>query len=260
MPTRELILLVDPSCIPLLLEALYSKALRLVSDLQGLSPPVTVHMLLPPDLTDSAMISLAKKITPPLSWISKSSPPPFKLGMPDKDNDRLLADTKESRRSLSLLAVADSIQVDGIVTNEQMLLDTRYALYQHHKVRVIPLIELGDIVEIFAHGHSVFWPASSTERHITFDLFYQWTHWKNARLARWFNEVGKKVKNQELLECLRSALLNRYPFLLYSRDMIRFYDLQMDFYTRRGLQRRFSMGVGFYVTTFYCLSGECLIT
>jgi len=33
--------------------------------------------------------------------------------------------------------------------------------------------------------------------------------------------------------------------------MIRFYELQMDFFKRRGQERRFSMGVGFYVSTFY---------
>jgi hypothetical protein len=149
------------------------------------------------------------------------------------------------------LAVADAIQADGIVTNEEILVNARYGLYQHHRIRIIPLKELGDIVEIFAHGHSIFWPATSPERYLVFDLFYQWSHWKSNRFAKWFNEVQAQIERKELRESLRSALLNRYPFLLYSRDMVRFYELQIDFYHRRGLQRRFSMGVGFYVSTFY---------
>jgi hypothetical protein len=90
-----------------------------------------------------------------------------------------------------------------------------------------------------------------TQQGVTLDLVYQWTHWKASRFAKWFNHVQAIIEKKELQESLRSALLNRYPFLLYSRDMVRFYELQMDFYQRRGLQRRFSMGVGFYVSTFY---------
>lgn len=253
MPTRELSLLIDPSCVPPLCDSVYSDLIRLVTDLRNLEAPVTVHLLLPTQSIDQISLTLAAKITPPLSLIKENTPPTFLLdiAIPSELREPLLSNTVESKRCLNLLAVGNAIQADGIVTNEQMLVNARYPLYQHHRLRIIPLKELGDTVEIFAHGHSIFWPSTSAERFLVFDLFYQWSHWKGRRFASWFNEVQAKIEKKELSESLRSALLNRYPFLLYSRDMVRFYELQMDFYHRRGLQRRFSMGVGFYVSTFY---------
>ena len=214
--------------------------------------PVTVRLLLLTHLTDPSTIALAAKITPPLSLLKEISPPPFKLdaAIQSELREPLLSNTAESNRCLEVLAVGNAIQADGIVTNEAILVNARYPLYQHHRIRIIPLKELGDIVEIFAHGHSIFL-SYTTGQYITLDVFYQWTHWTASRFARWFNQVQATIEKKELQESLRSALLNRYPFLLYSRDMVRFYELQLDFYQRRGLQRRFSMGVGFYVSTFY---------
>ena len=253
MPTRDLILVIDPASVSSLCSPAYFTLLNLVVDLESIDPPVRIHLMVPKHLTESEIVPLVDGIRPPLSWTTGSSPPPFNVEMPTENSTQLLADTEESRRALNLLAVADAIQADGIVTNSPILLDARYPLYQHHRVRIIPTPEVGDIIESFSHGHSVYWSASSMERYMVFDLFYQLNHWKGARYAKWFYKIGEPINNVELRECLRSSLLNRYPFLLYSRDMIRFYELQMDFYTRRGLQRRFMMGVGYYVTTFYLL-------
>jgi hypothetical protein len=252
MPTRELNLLIDPACVPSLCDSVYSSAIRLINDLRNLEVPVTVHLLLPTHLTDPSTIALAAKITPPLSLLKEILPPPFKLDVAIQSELRepLLSNTVESNRCLDVLAVGDAIQADGILTNDARLVNARYGLYQHHRIRIIPLKELGDTVEIFAHGHSIFL-SYTTGQYITLDVFYQWTHWRGSRFAKWFNQVQATIERKELQESLRSALLNRYPFLLYSRDMVRFYELQMDFYQRRGLQRRFSMGVGFYVSTFY---------
>ena len=60
-------------------------------------------------------------------------------------------------------------------------------------------------------------------------------------------------RNQDLRDFLHSALLNRYSFMLYSRDMLMFYDLQKDFYSRRGLLQRYGMAIGYYVTNFFYL-------
>ena len=252
MPTRELNLLIDPACVPSLCESVYSSTIRLINDLRNLEVPIRVNLLLPTHLTDPSTIALAAKITPPLSLLKEISFTPFKLDVAIRSELRetILSNTAESNRCLDVLSVGDAIQADGIVTNEEMLINARYGLYQHHRVKIIPLKELGDTVEIFAHGHSVFL-SHTTGQYITLDLVYQWTHWKASRFAKWFNEVQATIEKKELQESLRSALLNRYPFLLYSRDMVHFYELQMDFYQRRGLQRRFSMGVGFYVSTFY---------
>jgi hypothetical protein len=253
IPTREIILAIDPQCVPVLVDPMHMQELRLVSDLRHMEVPITISLLLPCQLTTPEIIAQASNITA-LSLITDRVALTFKLknDFPSKFSEPLLANTEDSNRTLSLLGLADAIQADGIVTNEQVLLDARYALYQYHSVRIIPLAEFGDFVEIFAHGHSVFWPATTAIRKVTFDVFYQWCHWKNRRYTDWFQKFDK-TKNAKVEECLRSALLNRYPFLLYSRDMIRFYEIQMDFYARRGLQRRFSMAVGFYVTNFYLL-------
>ena len=90
---------------------------------------------------------------------------------------------------------------------------------------------------------------------MTFDLFYQRLHSKGYRFARWFFQVEDELLINDLRECLRSALLNRYPFILYCRDMIRFYELQRDFFKRRGQERRFSMGVVFTSTFYFFLWG-----
>jgi hypothetical protein len=252
MPTRELNLLIDPACVPSLCDSGCAHAIRLISDLRNLEVPVTVHLLLPTHLTDPSTIALAAKISPPLSLLKEISPPPFTLdaAIQSELREALISNTAESNRCRDLLAMGDAIQADGIVTNEPLLVNARYALYQYHRAKIIPLKELYDTTEVFAHGHSIFL-SHTTGMYITLDLFYQWTHWKASRLAKWFNRVQAIIDKKELQESLRSALLNRYPFLLYSRDMVRFYELQLDFYQRRGLQRRFSMGVGFYVSTFY---------
>jgi len=131
------------------------------------------------------------------------------------------------------------------------LVEARYPLLQHHRLRVIPLGECADWIEVCAHGHDVFWSATEYSRNLTVDIFYQWTHWKNRRLARWFSASGSRLTSLGVQEDMRNVILNRYPFLLYSRDMVRFYELQMDPFMRRGLQRRFSTPLGDYVSNFY---------
>lgn len=58
-------------------------------------------------------------------------------------------------------------------------------------------------------------------------------------MARWFNRVSSSLTPPDHHENVRNATLNRYGFILYSRDMVRFYELQLDHFTRRGLYRRF---------------------
>jgi hypothetical protein len=254
-PSREFLVVIDPRCIQLLLDTEYLQVLRLVQRLRLVDPPVTIHLLVAKQLMDLTLEPIVDKLTPPLSKTTPGKVPSFTPhnDIPQQHREYLLADSDESHRNLSLLALADTIQADGIVTNITKLIDARYVLSQYHRIRIIPLSEFGDTVEILAHGHFIFLSSSALDKYVTFDLFYQWTHWKNARIAKWFAQIENQTTNMELREALRSALLNRYPFLLYARDMIRFFDFQMDFYARRGLWRRFSMGVGFYVTNFYLL-------
>jgi hypothetical protein len=64
IPTRQLNLIVDPTCLLLLFDSAYSHVIGLVSDLRNLEAPVTVHLLLATQLMDQANIALAAKITP----------------------------------------------------------------------------------------------------------------------------------------------------------------------------------------------------
>jgi hypothetical protein len=227
--------------------------IRLIRDLRMIEPPVTVQLFVPFDLVDQGMASQTRELSAPFVLLEKISSPPFEVDIhiPSDVRESLLAKNAQANRCLNLLSVAEAVQADGIVTDDELLINARYPLYQWHLIRVIPLPELGDTVEVFAHGHSVFWSATNQDRYMIFDQFYQRLHWKGSRFARWFLEVAEKTASNQLRESLRSALLNRYAFIVYSRDMIRFYELQRDFFKRRGLERRFSMGVGFYVSTFY---------
>jgi hypothetical protein len=250
MPSREIGLLLDPACIPY---SSYAHVIRLICDLRSIEPPITIQLLVPCELLDQATAALARDLHNPFLLRKDISRSPFKLDtrIPSGVREPLLKNSVEVNLCLGLLSVAEAVQADGIITNDELLINARYPLYQYHRIRVIPLRELDDTVEVFAHGHSVFWSSTNEDRYMIFDLFYQRFHWKGSRFARWFLKVAEKIASNELRESLRSALLNRYAFILYCRDMIRFYELQADFFKRRGQERRFFMGVGFYVSTFY---------
>lgn len=165
---------------------------------------------------------------------------------------KITNNTESSNRALALLSLSESLKSDGIITNNALLIEVRYPIYQWHSIRIIPLGEFSDIIDIIAHGNSIFSSASSTLRNLPFDVFYQFTHYKNRRFFSWFNKIIRELDNIELIGNVRSALLNRYPYILYSRDMIRFYELQRDYYLRRG-ERRFHLMLGYYLSNYYML-------
>lgn len=255
-PTREVSFIVDPRCVSRLEEKIWVDTLRFISDLGLLAPPVSVHLLLPSHLADERTRTLAAGWDPLIVQLGEPSDiRPFSLdsGISKEFREALLASNDQARLAMSLLTLSNALQADGIVTAEGVLTNARYPLYNTHRIRVIPLEELLDIVEIFAHGHTIFWSGSNPERRLTPEVYYTWTHWKCSRYFKWFCKVQPSLGNKELEDNLRSVLLNRYTFLLYSRDMVRFYQLQRDYYSRRGLLDRFSMPIGYHVTTFYLL-------
>jgi len=255
-PTRQFTLIVDPESIPLLKVSPHIACLQLIGDLKSTDPPVIIHLLSPEFLASETVQPIYEELK---SHVSRIREPNDELSfnldqnIPKEFRDRLLDNDRESKISLNLLALAEGIKADGILTTTKALIDGRYSIYQYHQIRMVPLPEFADLVEICAHGHSVFWSASHTERYLTFDVFYPIVHWKNSRYTKWFDAHQKTPKNEELSTNLRGALLNRYPFLLYARDMMRFYELQKDFYNRLGLYERFGMAIGYHVTAFYFL-------
>ena len=149
MPIRELSLLLDPSCLPY---SNYAHVIRLVSDLRTIDSPITIKLLIPNELLDQAAAAQTTGLSPPFFLLPDISPSPFNF---DSDissdvRDAILTNTADATRCLGLLSVADAIQADGIVTADELLIEARYQLYQHHRIRVIPLNEFGDTVEVFA--------------------------------------------------------------------------------------------------------------
>lgn len=253
---RDFGFVIDPKCVSILSAKPYNAILNLIADLGSLDPAIVIKIYYPSYLADPALLSLVQNMKPILIQVANpESLPPFSLdrSIPKEMYDKLTESTQESNKALALLSLADALQSEGIITQDEILLKARYSIYQHHRILIIPLDEFGDCVEVFAHGHSVFWSASKPERYLTMDVFYQVTHWKGARFFNWFNSFQTNITTQELKENLRNALLNRYPFILYSRDMIRFYQLQKDHFYRRGLIERYGLALGYYVTTFYLL-------
>src|SRR5262249_43463575 len=95
------------------------------------------------------------------------------------------------------------------------------------------------------------WSTVDASRSLTIDLYYQRNHWKQRRLARWYWAKASALGDGDLRENVHSALINRYALIAYARDMVRFYELQLDHFHRRGLLRRFATLLGYQLTNFY---------
>lgn len=254
-PSRQFTLVIDPPCVSLLAKSPYLDVLCMVKDLAGLQPPVEILLKVPSHLGDAQTRSSVDQLRPIVAEISK----PYGTGeakltaeLQREARDFLSNEQPESLRVLGLLALANEIQADGIVSNEPCLLQFQYSISDLQGVRIVPLENLADFVEVFAHGHSVFWSVSHLDRTLTVDTFYSRSHWKASRYFQWFMKSQNTV-SEVVREDLRSALLNRYVFLLYARDMIRFFDLQKAHYLMRGLIQRFTVPLNYHVTVFYMM-------
>ncbi len=115
---------------------------------------------------------------------------------------------------------------------------------------MIPLTEFPRWIEICGIGHSTFVSAVDPHRSIPEELFYQWMDRKNRNLIDWHSRISPQV-SPETAEDLRSIVYNRYPFILYSRDMVRFFELQSDHVVRRTGQKRLGPFVGFHLVNLY---------
>lgn len=149
--------------------------------------------------------------------------------------------------ALYLLSMADYCQSDGIITNNDVLKKYRYVIYDKFRIRIIAPSSLFDSLEVFLHGHSIFCSVKNSMDYLNADIYYQLSHYKCARYFKWFNGSLVARNNPELESNLRSALLNRYPYIMFSRDMVKFYEFQEDYYYRRGVERSYSLTVGYYL-------------
>jgi hypothetical protein len=252
LPTRSFSFILDPACLSF--EELMP-IFSLIREMKEICSELGIEIVIPSYMVTQEDLSLFTIFNINLNVINR---PPNLINIElDESIDedivkKFTNNTESSDRALALLSLSESLKSDGIITNNVLLIEARYPIYQYHGIRIIPLGKFSDIIDIIAHGNSIFSSASSTLRNLTFDVFYQFTHYKNRRFFSWFNKIIRELDNIELINNVRSALLNRYPYILYSRDMIRFYELQRDYYLRRG-ERRFHLMLGYYLSNYYML-------
>lgn len=243
-PKRTFDLLVDSRCIDQLLSPAYRNLLQLLVDLRQLNPPIEIRFLVNGrnDLPEPFIeISLEGE-----SLIEYSPINPL-----DQDpRAKFLEDSDLANRLRNLCALAIHTRADGLVTSDPTLLEARYPL-AHDLINLLPMSELEDFVEVCAHGHNVFWSASYSNA-IYQDVYYILAHPKCHKLAMWWGEIQNRVSNPTVREQLRNLIMNRYQFILYARDMVKFSRLQKDYYKRRG-DSRFGFSISYHVNQFYLL-------
>lgn len=206
-----------------------------------------------PEYISGSNVAENDGITALFKVISKAPPSGFKLHKTVENKIR--EDSRklqEMGQESSLLALSESLTADGIVTDSEFLIKYQYQIYQYHRIRIVPINEFEDMIRVISVGNSVYF-SREYDRDIGFDTFYIMTHWKAAELFKWWAQSIYGQVGKELNDNLRSALLNRFPYILYSRDMVRFYQLQRDYYSRRDRLQRYGLAIGFYINTFYLM-------
>lgn len=256
-PTRAFSFLVDPTALPELGVSKNIGAVLLIRDLGALEWPVDVKLLWPTyvDAVSPAgvSVSLALLLEQHLEEVREGGETRRFVAsshMAEAARAALGGESSGQQRRRALLALADDAQADGLVTDDDVLVERRYDLLQHHRIRVVPVVEFADVIEVCAHGHSIFWSAIDSGRRLTSDVYYQSNHWKQKRLAKWYWAKRQDLE-ADLRDNVHSALINRYALIAYARDMVRFYELQLDHFQRRGFWRAFGTLLGYHMTNFY---------
>ena len=255
LPTRDFGLVVDPYALSDVVALNNGGLVRLLLELRRLPMPVNIHLIVPAYLVDSEVAEIVRAARGAIELVrDESLVLPLKLSreMRRSLRERIERGAEGACRGLRLLALAESLKADGIVTTLPSLIEARFPLRRHHKFLIVNPSELVDFVAVCARGHSVFCTARLTPTYLPPDVFYQFADPKARRLFEWFNKVGYGIADEIVREHLRSSLLNRYAFILYARDMTRFYELQKQYYLRRrGRPAVFRALVNYHLTTFY---------
>lgn len=260
LPTRDFILALDPHSADDLLPYPLSGAVMLAAALTQLDPPINIRFVLPGYLATSVHLDVAEHLLveirgAPLSILAdETTVPALQLSRDLRRSirERIERGAEGDCRALRLLNLAHHLKADGIVTTIPSLVEARYLLLHHHKCRIVLPTELPDFVEVCARGHGVSCSATVAPTWLAPDILYQYAHWKARPLFEWFNAVAARISDATLKELLRSALLNRYAFILQARDMVRFFELQTDHHFRAGRQPRvFRAPLNYHLTAFY---------
>jgi len=127
IPIREFACLVDPDCLPFLLGSDGAGILSLQLDLQDATPPVDVNLVFPAFLAERGVGALSAahslfKIADMLPNVPTFEPAPH---LPLVVKDAFSDQSEAVKRALSLLTLSEAWQVDWLLTNHPVLLDTR---------------------------------------------------------------------------------------------------------------------------------------
>jgi len=254
-PTREFVLVVDPYILQEVLTLNKGGLVRLVIELRQLPIPVNVQFAVPAYLVGPEVAETVKAASFALSFVrDESRVPPLTLSpeISRRHRERIERGAEGECRGLRLLALAQYLKADGIVTTIPSLVEARHLLRLRHAFQIVSPAELLDFVGICARGHSVFCTARPAPTYLPPDIFYQFTDPKARRWFEWLNKVGPTIGDETLREHLRSALLNRYCFILYARDMTKFNELQKQYYLRRRERPAIYRAlVNYHLTAFY---------
>ena len=243
-PKRNFQLLIDPESLHQLISSSRSEILQFIVDLRLLRSPLHIRLLTPEKRDfQEPLFELVDETSSPDAYV------PIRLDEGDP-RKMLLNNNPSAIRERALCALAIHEKVDGLVTTSRTLIDARYALTSD-LINIVALDELADFVEICAHGHDVFWSVSHSSA-LYQDVYYVLAHHKCHKLANWWDALQKETHTDLAQEQLRSLVLNRYPFILYARDMVRFYRLQRDASRRHG-DSHFSFALSYHLNQFYLL-------
>jgi len=252
--TREFTFILDPSCMVKHDVGFWNSIFEYIGDLKSFEPKVDINVLMPIYNTSPEILQRISSISTTIAEIRRITVPPKDIALdPDlRDKMKEYEQSDEYSNALSLLSLSYASKADGIITQSDILVKFRYDIYHHQDIKIIPSIEFTDIIEVIARGNSIFWSVLHPNWNFTFEVFYAQVHWKCHRYYKWYFLVRDRIKNKDTQELLRIALLNRYIYILHSRDMVHFYELQREYFVRHDLPHG-GLTSGYYLNMFYLM-------
>jgi hypothetical protein len=254
VPSRDFLVVVDPPSINDVVALDRGGVVRTILELKALEEPLNIRLVLPTYLFDPPKSQEALRLLKNLFSLARNETqiPKFELSrdLRRRDRERIERGAEGDFRGLRLLALAQHVKADGVVTNLPSLIEPRFHLRRLHGFRIFPPADLSDFVAVCSRGHSLF--VNRRLSQLAPDIFYMYADPKGRRLFLWFNKASPTLADDTVREHLRSALLNRYAFILYARDMTQFYELQKQYYLRRrGRPAIFRGLLNYHLTAFY---------
>ena len=254
VPSRDFVVIVDPPLLNDVVTLDRGGVVRTILELKELEDPIKIRLLLPTYLFDPPQTSEAMRVLRNVFSLARNEAliPKFNLSrdLRRRDRERIERGAEGGCRGLRLLALAQHVKADGVVTSLPSLIEPRFHLRRLHALRIFPPADLSDFVAVCSRGHSIFVNRQLSQ--VAPDIFYMYADPKARRLFQWFNKASPTFADDTVREHLRSALLNRYAFILYARDMTQFYELQKQYYLRRrGRPAIFRGLLNYHLTAFY---------